>query len=144
MGGFTLFELLMALLIFVVAAASLVAAQEGCLTLAEGARNLTTAMNGVRERTEVIRNANFAAIAAMDGTTFTVPGWNVAHMGSIRVDATDTALLQVFVSISWRQKSGRIIGEDVDLDGYDVAEDVSPANGRLDSPASYATLRADI
>ena len=50
--GFTFFELLIAMVIFVVAVASLVAAQQGCLTLAEGARNLTAAMNGVREKTE--------------------------------------------------------------------------------------------
>ena len=142
--GFTFFELLIALLIFLVAVGGLVAAQEGCLTLAEGARNLTVAMNAVRQKTEEIRNAAFPNVAAYNGQTFTMAGWGVQHMGVVRVDTTDPALVQIFVSVSWRQKGGRVFGEDTDLDGVPDAGEDANGNGRLDSPAGFATLRADL
>ena len=142
--GFTLFELLIAMLIFVTAVATLVAAQDGCMTLAESARNMTSAVNGARLMTEQVRSTPFANVAALNNQTFTLPGWLVEHKGNVRVITTDPTLLSVYVSVTWRQKNGRVYGEDRNLNGVlDAGEDQN-GNGRLDSPASFATLRADM
>lgn len=50
-------------------------------------------------------------------------------------------MLRVVISASWRQKSGRVIGEDQDLDGVldtDPDEDVND-NNQIDSPVQIVT-----
>ncbi|MBI4355343.1 MAG: hypothetical protein HY597_02680 [Candidatus Omnitrophica bacterium] len=142
--GLTLFELIIALAIFVVSIGSLVVAQDGCLALAEGARNTTIGLNLAREKAEEIRAVAFGNVPAYDGQTFTLAAWGAPHRGVVRVVTTDPALLEIYISVSWRQRGNRVVGEDTNLNGVPDAGEDANGNGRLDSPASLVTLRSDL
>lgn len=97
---------------------------------------------GAQERLEEIRNHNFYRIYSdYDNTTFEVTGIEEAK-GRVDVDNTDPDLLKITVTICWKQVGGRIIGEDLNLDGdLDTGED-SNGNEQLDSPVQIVTLMA--
>ena len=62
--------------------------------------------------------------------------------GVIYIDSTNPNLLQVKISVSWRDNNGRIVGDDLDLDGdLDSGED-SDGNLQLDSVATIISLVA--
>lgn len=140
-SGFTLMELMLAAAVLIIAISGLVAAFIGCYVLNETAKNLTLATMGAQEKLEEIRNHNFGKIYSdYNGTTFDVTG--IDAEGRVDVDNADADLLKIAVTICWRQVGGRIVGEDLNLDGdLDAGED-SNGNGQLDSPAQIVTLMA--
>ncbi len=135
-------ELMLAAAVLIVAISGLIAAFIGCFVLNETARNLTFATMGAQEKLEEIRNYNFYKIYSdYDDTTFEVTGIEETK-GRVDVDNTNPDLLEITVTICWKQVGGRIIGEDLDLDGdLDTGED-SNGNGQLDSPVQIVTLMA--
>ncbi len=142
-SGFTLLELMIGAAVLIEALVGLIAAYTGCFTLNEEARNLTIAINGAQDKMEEIRNLSFNQIAAQDGTNFEIDGLSDTDSeGIVEVDSSNPDLLVVIVSICWRQKGGRIIGEDSNLNGdLDAGEDAN-GNNQLDSPVRLVTLMA--
>jgi len=156
--GFTLLELMLAATIIVVAMAGLLGAYVLCFNINETAKNLTLATAAAQEEIETIRNSAFTNISnastdnppGFEGATFNVTGLPAGNaMGSVRVDSANPDLLKITVSVSWRQRGGRIIGEDngrgggIALNGRrDGAEDVN-GNNVMDSPACIEVLMAN-
>ena len=152
--GFTLLELMMAAAVITVALIGLLGVFSGCYNLSETTRNLNLAINGARQKMEEIRAHNFNDIHVFYNQTanshFEVAGLADADSeGSIVVDNSTPTLLEITVTVAWRQTGGRIFGEDdgsgggTALNGADDgAEDVN-GNGILDSPAQIVALMTE-
>lgn len=170
--GFTLIELMIGAVVLVTALLGLLGVFTGCFGLNETARNLTIAINGSQQRLEEMRRhtlANFDSIVGdcspggSVGNTFTINNWlPAAEQGAViyilnpqtgAILNTSPAanpgltLYEVRITVCWRQRGGRIIGEDngtgaggIALDGVlNGSEDVD-GNNMLDSPAQIITL----
>ena len=137
-NGLTLLELLMATLIllplFTVGMQTFIK----CMELSDLAKNSSLAVWGARNRITTIENTAFNQIYnTYNNTTFTING--MTGIGKTYVNNTDPDHLLLTVSFSWRERSGRIIGEDKDLDGVlDTGEDAN-GNGQLDSIVKLTT-----
>ncbi len=146
--GFTLVELMIAVAILAIILLGLLAVFTSCFKLNETSRNLTVAINGAQKKIEEIRNSTFSSVYSIyNGAAFEVDGLdNSDSEGSIMVDNTNPALLEVTVTVCWRQKGGRIIGEDngggggIALDGKLNGTEDTNVNNILDSPAQIVTL----
>ena len=141
--GFTLLELIIGSVILVVAIVGLLAAFGNCFTINEGARNLTIAMNNAQGKIEEIRNLTFDQVAAQDGANFEIIELpDNDSEGIVEINTNNPNLLTVTITVCWRQKGGRIFGEDTNLNGaLDTGEDTN-GNNVLDSPAQLVTLIA--
>ena len=162
--GFTLAELMIAALILVVILVGLLATFVTCFELNETNRNKALALYAAQEEMAKIRNYDFdnacddfAINATPSGTnsTFTVTDMPAGESSGVIYAYVDTEyntcpggfdctcdydILRVVISVCWRQKSGRVIGEDTDLDGVlDTGEDAN-INGQIDSPVQLVTL----
>jgi prepilin-type N-terminal cleavage/methylation domain-containing protein len=119
--GFTMMELLMAILVLVIALVGLLYAYVGCFNLNETARNLTVATNAAQQRMEEIRNTSFDSIVgAYNNQTFTISNWlsTQDYIGkSFVTTVVANQLLKATVVICWRQGGGRIIGQAQDSGG---------------------------
>ncbi|MBU4346542.1 MAG: prepilin-type N-terminal cleavage/methylation domain-containing protein [Candidatus Omnitrophica bacterium] len=141
--GFTLPELLLAAAILVFVMCGILATYISCFELISTSKNLTLAINAAQRQIEEIYDYNFSQIHAdYDNQTFTVDEISAGDSrGIIYVDDSNPDLLEVTISVCWRQRGNRIIGEDLDLDGVlDPGEDFLVANNRIDSPAQLVTL----
>ena len=132
-SGFTLVELLVASAILIITIVGILISYVRSLELAELSRNSSVAINASRSQIEQMKNTDFAQVTAnFNNVTFTVPGFN--GMGVSYVSTVNANLVQVVATFCWRQRNGRVVGEDRDLDGVvDAGEDAN-GNGRLDSP----------
>lgn len=146
--GFTLLELMLGATILVVALVGLLATYLGSFDINETAKNLTLAINAAQQKLEELRDYNFYKIYEdYNNTTFEVSGISSQDAeGSAIVDNSDPDLLKITISVCWRQRGNRIIGEDngkgggVALNGrIDGLEDVD-ADGVIDSPVYVVTL----
>lgn len=140
--GFTLIEVMLAAGILAVVLSGLLATYISCFELISTSQNLTMSVNAAQRRIEEIRDYSFSLIYAdYNNQTFTVDEINVGNSrGVIYVDDSNPDLLEITVSVCWRQRGNRIVGEDLDLDGVlDAGEDTN-ANGVIDSPAQLVTL----
>lgn len=175
-GGFTLLEVMIAAAVLVVALLGLLGVFTGCFGLNETARNLTIAINGAQEKLEEIRNYSSDSFDTMvgdyssggtEGNTFTISPANWLAAGEqsaviyFRNPATGAILntgptaspglnlYEVRITVCWRQKGGRIIGEDggtgggIALDGVLNGNEDADGNNMLDSPAQIVTLMAE-
>lgn len=149
-AGFTLMELMFACAILLIAIGGLLGTYVLCFNLNETAKNLTLATNAIQQKLEEIRDYQFEDIAShYDNTTFDITEFsNQNAKGSVVVYYETPDLLLVVVSVSWRQRGGRIIGEDngrgggIALNGYlDGGEDLNN-NNTLDSPAIISVIMA--
>lgn len=115
--GFTLIEVVIAMLVVFIAVIGLLAAYASSFELVETARNTTYALNEAQEKIEELRGYNFFDIFTdYANTNFTVDGISAGNSnGLVEVDNTDPDLLVVTVTVCWRQRSGRIIGGDSGL-----------------------------
>ena len=140
--GFTLLELMIAVSVLIVALVGLLGVFAHMISLNENSSKLTLAVAGCQAKLEEMRNANFSSLyATYNAANFNPAGFSSGEAkGAISINNSNPNLLQVFVSVSWRTRSNRVIGEDRNLNGaLDAGED-SNANGRLDSPAGITTL----
>ncbi len=134
----TLPELLVAVAIFVLAFAGIVVSYIACLDLNEISKNSSIAVHAVKDRIEEIKNRPFDQIKAIyHNVSFTTAGLN--GKGISYVDDSSPCLLLITVSFSWRQRNGRIIGEDLNLNGQLNAGEDKNNNGMLDSLVEVAT-----
>lgn len=160
--GFTLAELMVAALILITILVGLLASYVTCFDLNETSKNMTLAMDAINQKMAQISDYSFSnACSAFNGTTFTLADSDLQLMpagesrGKIYIypySSSDTSstcascvscdytMLRVVISVCWRQKSGRVIGEDKDLDGaLDFGEDTN-GNNQIDSPAQIVTF----
>jgi len=141
-SGLTLIELLIATVILVVAISGILSTFAGLLSINENARKLSLAMTAVHGKMEEIRDSDFGTLfATYNETNFDPSGFAPADAkGNVHIDNTDLNLLEVCVSVSWRGRSNKITGEDINLDGaFNTGEDLN-SDGRLSSPAESITL----
>lgn len=134
--GFTLLELMIAVSVLIVAMAGLMAVFTHLISLNENSRKLTLAVEACQDKLEEMRNSNFSTLfTTYNGTSFNPNGFPAGEAkGIVSVNNTNPNLLQVFVSVSWRTRSNRVIGEDKNLNGI---VDAGEASG---SPAQITTL----
>lgn len=131
--GYTLVEILVAAFILVIAVTAILVSYIRCLELNEVSRNSSVGIRAARSKMEEIKSTAFSQIkAGYHGASFNVAGLN--GKGVSYVIDTDPTILEIWVSVSWQQKSGRVYGEDNNLNGQINAGEDANANGRLDSP----------
>lgn len=135
--GFTLAELLIATVVFILAFLGLLGSYLKAMELSEMSRNSSTAVLAVKNRLEQIKNTTFNQIlATYNNATFNFAGIN--GIGVSYVSSVNPNLLLVTISFCWRQKSGLVMGEDKNLNGSVLGEDTN-GNGQIDSPVQLVT-----
>lgn len=148
-SGFLLMEVMLAAGIMLIAIGGLLGSYLLCFNLSETAKNLTLANNAIIQKLEEIRYQNVETITFYDNTTFNVPGFAAQDAkGAIHVEtiSVPTDLIRVTISVSWRQKGGRIIGADngsgggIALNGIRDGTERVDANGALTSPAMVSEV----
>ncbi len=136
--GFTLVEVMISVLILIPVCVGVMYVFIKCVELSEMARHSSEAVREIKTKVSEIENTPFDQIKnTFHNTTFTAAGLN--GIGVTYIDDTDTNMLTVTATFCWREKNGRVMGEDVDLDGQiDSGEDIN-GNGMLDSPVTVVT-----
>lgn len=137
--GFTLIEITIAVGILAFALCAILAAYISLYALSATSRNINIATNGALGVIEEIRSTPFSQImATYNGFNFVLNDIPQSQ-GVVYVDNTDPDLLQVTISVCWRQQNNRVIGEDLNLNGIlDPGEDTN-LNGIIDSPVELVT-----
>jgi prepilin-type N-terminal cleavage/methylation domain-containing protein len=141
--GFSLAEILLAVAILAFAFCGILAMHTTCFVLMATSKNVNIATNAAQGLIEEIRSAPFTQIISdYNGLNFIVN--NIpSSRGVVYVDDTDPELLEVTISVCWKQGK-RIIGEDTNLNGVlDSGEDKSPYNQIIDSPVELVTRIAN-
>jgi len=140
--AFSLVELFMAATILALALCSILATYVSCFVLIATSKNINIATNAAQGLVEEIRTSPFSQIFDnYDGLNFIVNSISESR-GVVYVDDTNPELIEVVVSVCWRQ-GNRIIGEDTDLDGVlDSGEDAN-GNGIIDSTVGLTTRIAN-
>ncbi|HSV43529.1 MAG TPA: type II secretion system protein [Candidatus Bathyarchaeia archaeon] len=131
--GATLVEVLVTAAILAVAVTGILMSYLQCMELTEVAKNMSRAVQAAQTRMEQIRSTPYTTIkATYDNIGFSVSGLN--GYGASFVNDTAGDLLEIRVVVCWKQKNGRVYGEDANLNGLlNVGEDEN-SNGVLDSP----------
>lgn len=144
--GFTLVEVLVSAAMLVIVVLGVSQLFVYCSLLTDTSGNLTIAMSEAQSKMDEIRNSTYSTIATnyasggSSGNTFDLT--QTTGKGAIYIDSSNTSLLQVKITVSWRDRNRRIVGEDLDLDGaLDGGEDTN-SSGQLDSPATIICLIA--
>jgi prepilin-type N-terminal cleavage/methylation domain-containing protein len=146
--AFTLIEVLLAAAILAVCLSGLLMAYVDLLIFTDLSRDMTLATNAAQAKMEEIRNMNFSSLAALDGTNFTITGFNSTKaLGVIEVaDTSYDDLKRVRLAVSFKSRN-RVIGEDQNLNGvWNSGEDFSGysnGTGKLNSPVEAVTLIAN-
>lgn len=143
--GFTLVEVLIAAAILAVIIVGMIQIFIYSSTAAALAGSKTLAVVSAQNKLEEIRNYSFSLIAsdyASDGVIgHTFIPQDIDGVGVVYVSADNPSLLVVRAVVCWRDKRGRIIGEDLNLNGsLDEGEDVlGGTDGEIDSIVSITT-----
>ena len=137
-------ELMIAVGVLIVALVGLLGVFAHMISLNENSGKLTLAVAACQAKLEEMRNSDFSNLyTTYNGTNFNPPGFSSGEAkGAISINNSNPNLLQVFVSVSWRTRANRVVGEDKNLNGVLNTGEDSNANGRLDSPGQIATLMA--
>ena len=142
-GGFTFFELIMAVGVLVIALTALLSVFVGSLELIETTKNSDLALNAEIKVLEEMRRSSFSDLySTYNGYTFSVSGMDVnSNLGLVSIDNSDPKCLRVDIGVCWMQKSKRIFGEGRLVSGAMVFSD-NNGNGVLDSPVMLTTYMA--
>lgn len=132
-------ELMMAVLILLPLFTSVVLTYIRATQLNSLAQNISMVTRGCRNQLVQIEGTAFNQVyATYNDFNFNIPGIN--GVGVVYVDNSNPDLIEVSLSFSWKESNGRILGEDLDLDGaIDIGEDVNN-NGELDSIVGLRTV----
>lgn len=139
--GFTLIEVLLAMIVLVVCLTSILLTYVQMFILSDLSRDSTLSINAVQAEMEEVKKTDFDNLLALNGTTFDITGFASSDAKGI-VQVTDIvyADLKIVRLVVCFKSRNRIIGEDTNLNGVlNVGED-SNGNGRLDSPVELVTL----
>ncbi|MFA5089165.1 MAG: prepilin-type N-terminal cleavage/methylation domain-containing protein [Candidatus Omnitrophota bacterium] len=130
--GFTLVEVIISAAVLLLTFVGILTSYIRCLELTELSRNTSIAVNAARSRMEDIKNTQFGQIASdYHNVTFTASG--LTGIGVTYVDSSNPDLLRVTAVFCWRQSNGRVIGEDINLNGQVNSGEDQNGNGLLDS-----------
>ncbi len=136
--GLTLIELLISASVFLIALVGILISYFTCLELSEISKNSSLALHASKARLETIRNTTFNQIkATYNNVTFTVAGLN--GIGVSYVDDSNARLLKITISFCWKQASGRVMGEDANLNGQINSGEDANNNSMLDSPVQLVS-----
>jgi prepilin-type N-terminal cleavage/methylation domain-containing protein len=140
--GFTLIEIMLVAGILAFVLCAILAAYISCSVLVATSKNLNIATNAALGLMEEIRTSSFTRIYdEYNGLNFILNDIPSSR-GVVYVDDTNPELLEVTISVCWRQ-GNRIIGEDVNLNGVlDAGEDAN-GNGIIDSSVQMVTQIAN-
>ncbi len=140
--GFTFMEILLAVGILGSVLCGILVTYSSCLVLGVTSKNLNISTNAALSLIEEIRSSTFSRIVEdYNGLNFSVNEIFFSR-GVVYVNNTNPQLLEVTISICWRQ-GNRVIGEDTNLNGVlDAGEDTN-LNGIIDSPAEFITRVAN-
>jgi type II secretory pathway pseudopilin PulG len=140
--GLTLVELLFSMGILAFTICGLLVSYTSAMVLNSTSKNVNIATNAAAGLLEQMRTDSFSRIINdYDGLVFSVNAIP-SSTGVVYVDNTNPELLQVTISICWRQ-GNRVIGEDANLNGVlDGGEDAN-GNGIIDSPVQLVTQIAN-
>ena len=141
--GFTIPEILITVLILLPIFIGTMYVFIQCMGFRAMARNSSYAVLACKDKMAEIENTGFAGIAGtFDNTTFTSADVTDGK-GVVYVDDSQPNVVGVTVSFSWKERNGRLFGEDADLDGQiDNGEDIN-GNNMLDSPVEFTTVIYD-
>ena len=149
--GLTLTELMLGTAIMAIVVIGIFSICNASMTLIDMAGTLTQMMNTASDRLELlydVADVNFAALDGFNGQTFDLGAFAFnsiavsAATGLYRVEPLSPDLKRVTVSVFYRIKGERVIGEDINLDGVlNPGEDIN-GDGRLTSPAEATTIIA--
>ncbi len=151
--AFTLMELMIGAAVLAIALLGLLGVFTGCFGLNESAGNLTIAISHARCVMEEIRDRNIPSIVTAEDWTAWAQADPPAGGGCNSLDGESINVsypsgiaanpLEIVITVCWREKGSRIMGEDSNLNGsLDAGEDDN-GNNRLDSPAQLVTLLAE-
>lgn len=139
-------ELLVAISILSVILAGVMEVFVMSSVLGEISANLSYAMLDVKSKIEEIKGTDFNLITSnyvpggTPGNTF--PLNTATGRGNVVIDATVPDLIKVTVTATVKVRQGRIIGEDINLNGLlDTGEDTD-GNGFLSAPVTLTTYIA--
>lgn len=140
--GFTLPELLVSMILLAPLYMGVSLSFIQCMSLNDASQEFSQAIGSVQNQVSVMHNTPFDQVfSTYNNTTFTVAG--MTGIGAIDVDNSAADLLTVTVSYCWQTKDGRLMGEDVNLNGQlDAGEDVDN-DGLISSPATLITMMYD-
>jgi len=139
-SGFTLVELLVSVSVVAVACVCILGAVLSTMYLNRLSSEYSLAKNAcVREAEIISQDIFFNVVADYNNTTFAVTGLPSA-VGVAYVSNANPDLLQVWISVCWRQLGSRVIGEDQNLNGIPEASEDTNNNGRIDSPVQLTFL----
>ena len=131
--GLSLSELLIALSILAFAVCAIIIVYTLCAGLITTSKNTSSASNAAIGLMEEIHCSPFSQIVDnYDGLTLTINDIPFS-MVIIHVDSSNPELLEVAITVCWRQ-GNRIIGEDTNLDGDLAGSEDLNNNGILDTP----------
>lgn len=137
-SGFTLIEVLVATMIFLLSISGVVYSYLKCMELTDIGRNVSTATQTVKNKMEDIKATSFADIyTTYHNTTFSVSGIN--GRGVIYVNNSTPSLLQIKIVFCFKQQNGRLFGEDTNLNGVLNTGEDKNGNGQLDSYVQTVT-----
>ena len=140
--GFTLMEVLLATAILASAISAILMTYYSCFVLSSTSKNINITTNAAMGLVEEMRNSAFNRIVDdYNGLNFIVNDIPQSR-GVVYVDDTNPELLQVTISVCWRQ-GNRVIGEDTNLNGQLDAGEVDNGNNIIDSPVQLVTIIAN-
>lgn len=143
-NGFTLVELMIVAGILAVVFTGMIKLFIYTSVQSNLAGNKTLAVTAAQNVMEEIRNYMFDDIA-VDYASAGTPGdtfnpFGLTGKGKVYVDSSNAELLVIKIVVSWQDKYGRIIGEDLDLDGsLDGGEDAD-GDTQLSSPVTLISM----
>ena len=131
-SGFSLVELMVASVFLVFVFLAVIVGYLKCMELNDLSRNSSFAIKAVKSRMETIKNTPFVQLTPLyNNVVFTSN--NLTGKGVSYINTTNPDLQQISFVQCWKKKSGRVIGEDKDLDGVlDAGEDLN-GDGRINS-----------
>jgi prepilin-type N-terminal cleavage/methylation domain-containing protein len=149
--GFTLLEILIAVVILTIAILSAITLFSRSLSISGNCQGMTIAMYELEQKAEEVCANDYQTIrslytneGALQETPFTDLG-SLTGAGSIyanEVAGLSDSLIRIKIVACYQEKN-RIIGEDSNLNGkLDAAEDTN-GNGELDSPCCIETAVAN-
>ena len=138
--GLTLFELAIAIAIFVLAASGIFSLLIACSTITESSGNISRMINIAREELENnVMTANFVNLATYAVLPPDIPA-DTSLACYIQNHPTILGVKQATIVVCYKEKPDRVIGEDQNLNGaLDGGEDLN-GDGRLSSPCEIATF----
>lgn len=141
--GYTLIEILFAIGLLAFALCGILVTFTSAMSLNAFSKNINIATNAAESLMEKIRTDAFPNIVGdYNGLVFNVTAIP-ASVGVVYVNNTNPELLNVTISVCWRQGT-RIIGEDKNLNGVLNAGEDTNGNGIIDSPVKLTTQIANI